>query len=136
MAIKSKKVKTSARDRVKHRIRRRVTGTSERPRLSVFKSVQHSYAQLVDDITGITIAAASTLDKEVNDRISSIDVESATSKAKTKKSVAAARAVGQIIAERCKEKSITKVVFDRNGFVYHGRIQAIAEGAREGGLQF
>ena len=136
MAIKSKKVKTSARERAKHRIRRRITGTAERPRLTVFKSVQHTYAQLVDDITGLTLAAASTLEKEVSERISSINVEEAASKAKSKKSVAAARAVGLVLAERCKSKKISQVVFDRNGFVYHGRIQAIAEGAREGGLQF
>lgn len=136
MAIKSKKEKTSSRDRVKHRIRKRVTGSEARPRLTVFKSVQHTYAQLVDDISGTTLASASTLEKEVADRIGSIKVEDAASKAKSKKSVAAARAVGLVLAERCKSKNISAVVFDRNGFVYHGRIQAVADGAREGGLQF
>ncbi len=136
MAIKSKKEKTSSRDRVKHRIRKRMTGSEARPRLTVFKSVQHTYAQLVDDISGVTLLSASTLEKEVADRIGSIKVEDAPSKAKSKKSVAAARAVGIVLAERCKGKNITAVVFDRNGFVYHGRIQAVADGAREGGLQF
>lgn len=136
MAIKSKKVKTSSRDRVKHRIRKRITGSEARPRLTVFKSVQHTYAQLVDDITGVTLLSASTLDKDVVARISSINVEEAPSKAKSKKSVAAARAVGLVLAERCKSKNISAVVFDRNGFVYHGRISAVADGAREGGLQF
>lgn len=136
MAIKSKKEKTSSRDRTKHRIRKRMIGSQARPRLTVFKSVQHTYAQLVDDITGITLLSASTLEKEVVDRIGSIKVDEAPSKAKSKKSVAAARAVGIVLAERCKNKNISAVVFDRNGFVYHGRIQAVADGAREGGLQF
>lgn len=136
MAIKSKKVKVSGRERAKIRIRKRVSGSEERPRLTVFKSLQHTYAQLVDDITGVTIASASTLDKDVVDRIGAINTEGAPSQAKSKKSVAAARAVGLILAERSKGKSVTRVVFDRNGFVYHGRIQAVAEGAREGGLEF
>lgn len=136
MAIKSKKEKTSARDRVKYRIRKRVSGSEARPRLTVFKSVQHTYAQLVDDISGTTLLSASTLDKDVSDRIASVDVENAPSKAKSKKSVAAARAVGMVLAERCKAKNISRVVFDRNGFVYHGRVQAVADGAREGGLEF
>ena len=136
MAIKSKKEKISARDRVKHRIRQRVSGSAERPRITIFKSVKHMYAQLVDDLTGVTLVSASTLEKEVADKISSVDVEKSPSKAKTKKSVAAARAVGIVLAERCKAKNIVNVVFDRNGFVYHGRVQAIAEGARQGGLKF
>ena len=136
MAIKSKKEKTTSRERTKYRIRKRMIGSEARPRLTVFKSVQHTYAQLVDDISGVTLLSASTLEKEVVDRIGSIKVEEAPSKAKSKKSVAAARAVGIVLAERCKNKNISAVVFDRNGFVYHGRIQAVADGAREGGLQF
>jgi large subunit ribosomal protein L18 len=136
MAIKSKKVRITARERVKIRIRKRVTGFTERPRLSVFRSSKHTYAQLVDDISGKTIAAASTLDKDVCDKIASVDVSESASKAKSVKSVAAARAVGLVLAERSKAHNVTKVVFDRNGFIYHGRLKAVAEGAREGGLDF
>ncbi|WP_022847336.1 MULTISPECIES: 50S ribosomal protein L18 [unclassified Desulfurobacterium] len=109
----------------KHRrVRKKVFGTPERPRLAVYKSLKHMYAQIIDDTKGETLVAASTLDKEVREKVKGLS--------KTE----AARVVGQVIAERAKAKGITSVVFDRGGFIYHGRIKAIAEGAREGGLEF
>ncbi|WP_457570234.1 50S ribosomal protein L18 [Desulfurobacterium sp.] len=109
----------------KHRrVRKKVFGTPERPRLAVYKSLKHMYAQIIDDTKGHTLVAASTVDKEVREKIKGLS--------KTE----AARVVGQVIAERAKAKGITAVVFDRGGFIYHGRIKAIAEGAREGGLEF
>jgi large subunit ribosomal protein L18 len=121
------KTKEDRRDRIKFRIRKRMTGTGERPRLSVFRSVSHIYVQVVDDRTGVTVASASTID--------------ATVKGKMPKGVAGgnvkgAELVGTAIAERLKEKGITKVVFDRNGFLYHGRVRAVAEAARTAGLEF
>ena len=101
------------------RVRSVVSGTAERPRLSVFRANRHIYAQLIDDAQGVTLAAASS--KEV--------------KAKDKKTGISAQ-VGLLIAEKAKKKDITKVVFDRGGFAYHGRVKALAEAAREGGLQF
>jgi len=106
------------------RVRAKVSGTSERPRLNVSRSIQHIYAQLIDDANGHTVAAASTLDAGLRGGI------------KTGGNVEAAKAVGKLIAERAKEKGIAAVVFDRGGYKYHGRVQALAEAAREGGLQF
>lgn len=147
MAIKSKKIKLDKRTKVKFKIRRRVSGTDERPRLSVFKSVSHSYAQLISDQTGRTLLSASTLDKEVLEVAKTLklerpagDTEGAAAesapRSRSAKSVAAARAVGIVLAKRGKDQKVSKVVFDRNGFLYHGRIKAIADGAREGGLDF
>jgi len=99
-----------------------MNGTADRPRLSVFRSARHIYAQVVDDFTGKTLAATSTLAKELRG-------------AEGNKS-ASAKAVGTAIAKACADKGISKVVFDRNGFLYHGRIKAVAEGAREAGLNF
>ena len=113
-----------ARSRRHLRLRRRVKGTSERPRLSVFRSLNHIYVQVVDDTTGVTLAAASTLENSIIEEVKSNDKS-----AKSKK-------VGSAIAERAKEKGVTSVVFDRGGYRYHGRVQALAEGAREGGLVF
>lgn len=113
-----------ARSRRHLRLRRRVKGTSERPRLSVFRSLNHIYVQVVDDTTGVTLAAASTLENSIIEEVKSNDKS-----AKSKK-------VGSTIAERAKEKGVTSVVFDRGGYRYHGRVQALAEGAREGGLVF
>ena len=101
--------------------KKKVFGTKERPRLSVFRSLSHITAQLIDDAAGSTFAAASSQEKGLT---------------KVKGKVAAAREVGKLIAERAKAKGIAKVVFDRGGFLYHGRIKALADGAREGGLQF
>ena len=105
------------------RVRKRVSGSAARPRLNVFRSSKHIYAQLVDDVTGHTLAAASSLSKELD----------ALKSGANKK---AAREVGKLIAQRAKIKNIANVVFDRGGYVYHGRIKELADGAREGGLKF
>ncbi len=112
------------RERRKLRIRRKISGTAEQPRLSVFRSLKHIYAQVVDDVAGTTIAHASTLSKDVKGQAS----ESTKSDS--------AKMVGQAIAAQLKSKGVKKVVFDRNGYLYHGRIKALAEGAREAGLEF
>ena len=116
-------IKTITRLKRKVRVRKKVRGTTERPRLNVFKSARHIYAQLIDDSTGTTIAACSTLS------------ESAQGLSNTG-NIAAATLVGKEVAGLSIAKGITSVVFDRNGFLYHGRVKAIAEGAREKGLQF
>jgi large subunit ribosomal protein L18 len=113
----------AARARRHRRIRVTLHGSAERPRLSVFRSLQHIYAQLVDDVTGSTLASASTLDPALRGSLSGPKADRA-------------RAVGQAIAERAKEKGISAVVFDRGGYLYHGRVKALAEGARAGGLDF
>jgi large subunit ribosomal protein L18 len=114
----------SGRSRRKRRIRKKVSGTLGRPRMTVFRSNSEIYVQLVDDLTGSTIAAASSIDRAGRARLEGLD--------KTE----AAREVGKLVAERALQKGVEKVVFDRNGFIYHGRVAAVAEGAREGGLQF
>lgn len=108
------------RQRVHTRIRRRLTGTAERPRLNVYRSLNHIYVQVIDDMQGVTLVSASTV----------------AAKAKTGGNVSAAKEIGKQIAERAREKGITKVVFDRGGYLYHGRIKALAEAAREAGLEF
>jgi large subunit ribosomal protein L18 len=113
--------KNEIRERIHTRIRRKLQGTTERPRLAVFRSVAHIYAQLIDDSKGATLASASSVDKG----------------GKTNGgNVAAAKAIGKLIAERAKEKGITKVVFDRGGYLYHGRVKALADAARAAGLEF
>lgn len=112
------------RIRRKLRIRRKISGTPERPRLCVYRSLKHMYAQIIDDTQGHTLVSASTLDKELRGKLKSTG------------NVEAAREVGRLIAKRALEKGIKKVVFDRNGFLYHGRVKAVAEGAREMGLEF
>ncbi|AKJ03118.1 MULTISPECIES: 50S ribosomal protein L18 [Archangium] len=107
----------------KDRIRRKLSGTTERPRLSVYKSLKHIYAQVVDDTTGRTLAFASSLSKELKGNTEG-----------DKK--AEAKRVGALIAQKCKAANVDAVVFDRNGFPYHGRIAAVADAAREGGLKF
>lgn len=109
------------RRRIHKRIRRKVAGTAERPRLAVHYSNQHIYAQVIDDVAGKTLASASTLDKSVE---------------KPGSNVACAATVGQLLAERAKEAKVSSVVFDRGGHLYHGKIKALAEAAREAGLQF
>lgn len=136
MAIKSKKGRVSSRERTKYRIRKKVSGVEGRPRVSVFKSSRHTYVQAVLDSSGVTVAAVSTDEKAVLERAAGLSAEGYPNDSKSSKSMLAAKAVGLILAERLKEKAISKVVFDRNGYVYHGRIQAVADGAREGGLQF
>ena len=103
------------------RVRAKIAGTSERPRLNVFRSETNIYAQIIDDTKGITLVAANSLEKDFECEGTKTD---------------AAKKVGEVIAERAKAKGIDTVVFDRGGYVYHGRVQALAEGAREGGLQF
>jgi large subunit ribosomal protein L18 len=121
------KTKDDRRVRIKHRIRKRVTGTEARPRLTVFRSVAHMYVQVVDDMTGRTIAAASTLEPTV---------KGALAKTARGGNVEGAKAIGKAIAERLIEKGVKRVVFDRNGFLYHGRVKAVADAAREAGLEF
>ena len=116
--------KLTGRERRKLRIRSKISGTDERPRLSVFRSGKHIYAQVVLDGNGQTLAAASTLSRDLK---SSLGDDNKT---------AAAKKVGALIAKICLEKKIEKVVFDRNGYLYHGRIKALAEAAREAGLKF
>lgn len=115
----------SQRKRRHVRVRAKVSGTAARPRLNVFRSSAHIYCQVIDDLQGHTLVAASDLEQEVKDRAG----EGATKTARSK-------AVGEIIAERAKAAGIETVVFDRGGFIYHGRVKAVADGAREGGLKF
>ena len=103
------------------RVRGKISGTPERPRLSVFRSNANIYAQVIDDLNGVTLASASTLEKEFDGATGNVE---------------AAKKVGKAVAERAKAKGIDTVVFDRSGYIYHGRVAALAEGAREGGLEF
>ncbi len=113
------------REKIRKRVRSKIFGTPERPRLSVYRSLKHIYAQIIDDTKGHTLVAMSSLSKEIRDQIK---------EAKTKTEVS--RIVGLALAKKALEKGITKVVFDRNGYKYHGRVKALAEAAREGGLVF
>jgi large subunit ribosomal protein L18 len=106
------------------RVRQSVRGSDERPRLSVYRSLHHIYVQVISDESGKTLVAASTLGPDLRETI------------KSKRNVAAAKAVGKAVADRCREKGISQVIFDRNGFLYHGRVKALADGAREAGLKF
>ena len=110
-----------ARAKRHKRVRSKISGTAERPRLDVFRSAKNIYAQVIDDVAGVTLAQASSLDKEI------------TGNGGNKE---AAKAVGKLVAERAKEKNIVDVVFDRGGYLYHGRVKELAEGARENGLKF
>lgn len=120
----AKATSTLARQRRHTRVRRTVAGTPERPRLNVFRSASHIYAQVIDDRAGHTLAAASDLDKDI--------LAATQGKTKTER----AKAVGAAVAERAKAKGVAAVVFDRGGFKYHGRVQALADAAREAGLGF
>jgi large subunit ribosomal protein L18 len=124
MSATTNQKKRTLRARRKHHIRVRVEGSQERPRLSVYRSLNHIYAQVIDDMSGKTLLAASTLSPELKD--------APASKAKKKDR---AKEVGKLVAKKCVEAKIGAVVFDRNGFNYHGRVAAVAEGAREGGLK-
>lgn len=115
--------KNATRQRVHDRIRKKLLGTSERPRLNVYRSLNHIYVQVVDDLHGQTLVSASTAEGKKGER-------------RTGGNVASAKAIGKTIAERAKAKGIEKVVFDRGGYLYHGRIKAVADAAREGGLKF
>ncbi|NPV07209.1 MAG: 50S ribosomal protein L18 [Anaerolineae bacterium] len=116
--------KNLARQRRHARVRQKVMGTPERPRLNVFRSLKHIYVQLVDDTQGNTLASASTLDPEIRARLAELP------------KMQQAELVGETVAQRAREKGITKVVFDRGGYAYHGRIERLAEAARKGGLEF
>ena len=120
----SAQAKTARRTRRKIHIRKKISGTPERPRLTVFRSLKHIYVQAIDDVTGATIAQASSLNDEAVKQIIEGNGK-----------VGVSTAVGKAIAQRLKEKNIESAVFDRNGYLYHGRVKAIADGAREGGLQ-
>ena len=121
------KTKEDRRERIKYRLRKRVRGSEARPRLTVYRSVSHIYVQVVDDRTGRTIASASSLEPSV---------KGALAKEAKGGNVAGAQAIGKTIASRLIEKGVKRVVFDRNGFLYHGRIKAVADAAREAGLEF
>jgi large subunit ribosomal protein L18 len=118
----SKLDKNATRKKRHARVRAKLSGTSARPRLNVFRSNKHVYAQLIDDINGVTIASASTLDKE-------FALESTSN-------LEAAQKVGELVAKRAVEKGVSAIVFDRGGYLYHGRVKALADAARENGLQF
>jgi large subunit ribosomal protein L18 len=115
--------KNQKRGHVHERIRKKMQGTAERPRLNVYRSVNHIYVQVIDDLHGTTVVSASSAEGKKEDR-------------RTGGNVAAAKNVGKIVAERAKAKGVSKVVFDRGGYIYHGRVKALADAAREAGLQF
>ena len=117
-------LRAQARLKRKKRIHKKIVGTTSRPRLCVFRSAKHIYAQLIDDSSGQTLAAASSMEKSVREV------------PETKNKVAVAQTVGKIIGQRALQKGVKQIVFDRNGFLYHGRVKAVSEGAREAGLQF
>src|SRR5438270_6848210 len=122
----TKITKNEKRGHVHTRIRRKMQGTAERPRLNVYRSLNHIYVQLIDDLNGVTVVSASTVEGRK-------DKKSAKT---TGGNVASAKAIGKAIAERAKEKGVKKVVFDRGGYLYHGRIKALADAAREAGWEF
>ena len=121
------KTKDDRRVRIQMRQRKRISGTTARPRLSVFRSVEHIYAQVIDDLSGQTLASASSVESAV---------KGSFEKGVRGGNLKGAEAIGKTIAERAKEKGITRVVFDRGGFLYHGRIRAVADAARKAGLEF
>jgi large subunit ribosomal protein L18 len=120
----SMNIRQQARLKRKKRIRKKIHGTTQRPRLSVFRSARHIYAQIIDDTAGRTLAAASTVDQQAKDA------------PKFKNKVAAANFIGKLIGERALNQGIKEVVFDRNGFLYHGRVESLSKGARKAGLIF
>ena len=120
----SKKSRTEVREKKHRRLRNHLAGTAERPRLSVFRSNNHMYAQVIDDTVGNTLVSASTLEKEVKSELEKTN------------NVEAAGHLGTVIAKRALDKGITKVVFDRGGFIYQGKVKALADAAREAGLEF
>ena len=124
MQIRTKK---DRRDRIRLRQRKRIHGTSERPRLSIFRSVAHIYAQVIDDMSGRTVVSAASTEASLK------TVFSGTVRGGN---LAGAEAIGKVVAERLKDKGITRVVFDRGGNLYHGRVRAVADGARKAGLEF
>jgi large subunit ribosomal protein L18 len=135
MATQGKKVAATSREKRKLRIRKKVVGTVDRPRLSIFRSSKHTYAQVIADDGHKTLASASTLDKDVQAEIAKLGKGEGVKTGSTK-SMLAARAVGIVLANRSKAAKVEKVVFDRNGFLYTGRVKALADAARETGLVF
>ncbi len=121
--LKKRQLK-STRLRRKRSIRKKILGTPTRPRLSVYRSNKHIYAQVIDDLNGETLVSASSVDKAAREELDGLEKEEQ------------ARQVGKLVAQRAQEQGIAQVVFDRNGFIYHGRVAAVADGAREGGLEF
>ena len=119
-----KLTKENKRRRIHNRVRKKITGTAARPRLSVYRSNKSIYAQIIDDVQGNTLVSASTIDKDLREQVKGL------------KKIEQAKAIGKAVAERAKSKGISSVVFDRGGFRYVGRVKALADGAREGGLQF
>ncbi len=105
-------------------IRNKITGTPERPRLNIYKSSKHIYAQVIDDATGVTLASASTLDKDLRDQVAELTKSDA------------AKLIGKAVGERARNKGVKSVIFDRGGYLYHGRVKLLADGARESGLEF
>lgn len=120
----SKASSNSKRKNRHRRVRKKIIGTPERPRLNVYRSAKNIYAQIIDDTKGVTIVAASSLEKEINEKVSNTGNKEA------------AKLVGKLVGDKAKSKGINKVVFDRSGYIYHGRIKELAEGAREAGLEF
>lgn len=120
----NKSSRTEAREKRHYRLRNKISGTAQRPRLAVFRSDKHMYAQIIDDVAGHTLVSASTVEKEAKEKL---DKTSNTE---------AAQFVGELIGRRAVEQGITEVVFDRGGYIYHGKVKALAEAAREAGLQF
>jgi large subunit ribosomal protein L18 len=120
----AKVTRAVSRQRRHARVRAKVHGTTERPRLNVYRSLEHIYAQVIDDSTGVTLASASTVDRELRTQVATLN--------KTEQ----AKEIGKAVAERAKSKGISQVVFDSGGYPYHGRVKALAEGSREGGLVF
>jgi large subunit ribosomal protein L18 len=122
--MSSEKAREEARRRRQRRVRAHVSGTADRPRLNVYRSLVHIYAQVIDDASGTTLVSASTNDTELRSQMAG------------KKKAEQAKLVGQAVAQRAKAKGVTQVTFDRGGYRYHGRVKALADGAREGGLEF
>ena len=122
--MSSEKAREEARKRRQRRVRAHVSGTADRPRLNVYRSLAHIYAQVIDDVTGATLVSASTVDTDLRAEVAG------------KKKAEQAKVVGQAVAKRALARGLTKVTFDRGGYRYHGRIKALADGAREGGVEF
>lgn len=116
--------RSAAREKRHYRLRNKISGTAQRPRLAVFRSDKHMYAQIIDDVAGHTLVSASTVEKEAKEKLDKTS------------NIAAAQFVGELIGRRAVEQGITEVVFDRGGYIYHGKVKALAEAAREAGLQF
>jgi large subunit ribosomal protein L18 len=135
MYLGNKKKKLSPRIKSKLRIRKSITGTSDKPRLSVYKSNRYTYAQVFDDVKGVTLCSASSNSMDFDNLVKNVTTDESQQKI-TKSNVTGAKLVGNLIATKCKSLGISFIVFDRNGYPYHGRVDALASGAREAGLIF